>query len=227
MPSPLVSMPQPLPCVSATTPSTLGNADQLVAREMIGDAADNGGGAVDGRQDADVVARRNPAVLPDDAHEGRGRRDVLRRLHVGAECVVAVETPHFQVVQVHVLARRDVAAREADDLVVALDRRAGANRACRELVPHGDEARDGDVLFGDPRPANQLGAGDDDVVGRMQPYGERGAGQHWNPFCRTFRHRHWNGSWPDGRSPQSPNRCRAPAHPAARRNHRPSSSSMS
>ena len=89
----------------------------------------------------------------------------------------------------HVLARGDVAAREADDLVVALDRRAGADRVRRELVSDGDESRDSDVLVGDPRAADQLHAGDDDVVGGMKTYGERGAGEHRSPFHRAVRPR--------------------------------------
>ena len=71
MPSPCVSMPQPEPCVSATTPSTFGNAASALAREVVGDAARDGRRAVHRRQDADVVARRDAAVVADDALERR------------------------------------------------------------------------------------------------------------------------------------------------------------
>jgi hypothetical protein len=175
MPSPFVSIPQPLPCVSATTPSTL-------AREVTGNPARDRRRAIHRRQDSDVVARRDPAVRPDNAHERRGLRDELRRLRVGAERIVALEAAHREVVQMHVLAGGDVAAREADDLVVALDRGARAYRMRRDLVPDGDEAADREILFADPRAADQLRAGDDDVVVGMKSNGERSAGEHGNPF---------------------------------------------
>ena len=88
-------------------------------------------------QDADVVARRDAAVgartMPMNV---AGRLDVSRRLGVGAERVVARRTsPIAEVVRVHVLARRDRAAGEADDLVVATHGSPGC--AGRDLVAAG------------------------------------------------------------------------------------------
>ena len=74
---------------------------------------------------------------------------------------------------------------EADDLVVALDRRARRDRARRDLVPGGDEPADRHVLVGDPRAADQLRAGDDDVVVGMKANGERSAGEHGLPGATT------------------------------------------
>ena len=73
-----------------------------------------------------------------------------------------------------VLAGADVARREADDLVVPLDGLAGADRARRDLVSRRDEAGDGDFLVGEQRAADELRAGDHDVVVGMQADGQRG-----------------------------------------------------
>ena len=68
MPSPCVSMPQPEPCVSATTPSTFGKCRERARRvKCVGDAARDGRRAIHRRQDADVVARRHAPVGADDA----------------------------------------------------------------------------------------------------------------------------------------------------------------
>jgi len=144
---------------------------------VIGDASGDGRRAIHGGQNADVVARRDFAVVrsapPDDALEGRPRLDELRRLCIDAECVVAIERTHRQVVQMHVLARCNRSTREADDLVVAAYRRTGSNRTGRDLVTGRNEPRDGDVLVEQFRTADQLLAGDDDVVRRMQANRQR------------------------------------------------------
>src|SRR5206468_10386300 len=76
------------------------------------------------------------------------------------------------------IARCNRAAREADDLVVALDRRTFGNRACRDLVPGRHEARDRDVLVHQRRPADELASCDDDVVVGMEANRECTARQH-------------------------------------------------
>ena len=139
---------------------------QRRAAEIVGDAARDRRRAIDRRQDADVVARRDATVIADDALERRRRLHVLRGLGVGAERVVAVERAHREVVQVDVLAGRDVPACEADDLVVALDRLALRDRARRDLVAGRHEPRDGDFLVDERAAADQLASRDDDVVVR-------------------------------------------------------------
>ena len=85
-----------------------------------------------------IVARRHLAgirtIPANDAHELCRRIDVRRRLGVDAERVVAIERAHREVVQMDVLARRDVAAREADDLVVAPHRLTLPRAPRRHLV---------------------------------------------------------------------------------------------
>ena len=68
-----------------------------------------------------------------------------------------------------VLARRNGAACEADDLVVATHGLADGDRARRDLVARRHEADDGDVLVEQFGAADELLAGDDDVVGGVQP----------------------------------------------------------
>ena len=60
---------------------------------------------------------------------------------LGAEGVVALELAGFDVVDVDVLARRDVPAGEADDLAVLEDRLAFLDRADGELVAHAGPGR--------------------------------------------------------------------------------------
>ena len=72
-------MPQPVPWVMATTPSTLGIGAEDLGGEVGGDAAGYGGGTVDGGEDADVVAGADAAVGADDALEGGGWVEEARR----------------------------------------------------------------------------------------------------------------------------------------------------
>ena len=72
-----------------------------------------------------------------------------------------------------VLARTDRATREADDLVVPPHRIADGDRARGDLVSRRHETHDGDVLVEQFRAADELLAGDDDVVCRMQPDRQR------------------------------------------------------
>ncbi len=155
--------------------------------EVIGDSARDGRRAVDRRQDADVVARRDAAVGTDDAHESRRRIDVLRGFRIDAERVIAIERTHLQVVEMDVLAGGNVATREADDLVVAAHRLALADRVRGDLVAGRDESADRDLLVEQLGAAHELRAGDDDVVGGMQPDRQRGAGEHGSSFVKGGR----------------------------------------
>ena len=93
-------------------------------REMVGDGARRRRRAVDARQNADVVARRDPAVSAPDTHESRfaQRRG---RFHIGADGViagkVALVRSHVEVMRMHMLAGRNGLAGKTDDLVVASD----------------------------------------------------------------------------------------------------------
>jgi hypothetical protein len=81
----------------------VGNRGSASPREVIGDAAHDGRRAIDRRQKADVVARRDAAVGADDAVNvagGSTKRVGSRR----AERVVALERAHRQVVQMNMLA---------------------------------------------------------------------------------------------------------------------------
>ena len=78
-----------------------------------------------------------------------------------------------------VLARRDVAAREADDLVVALDRLARRIARVATLCPGGTRPETVTFSSSELRAADELRAGDDDVVVGMQADGQRGCGSAW------------------------------------------------
>ena len=156
----------------------IGEIRKRAALERVGDAVRDGGRAVHGRKDADIVARRHAPIRADYAHEARRRIDKLRGLRFCAERIVARELAHRQVMQMHVLARRDRALGKADDLVIALDGRAGRNRMRRDLVAGRHEARDLDALVEERRARDKLLASDHHVIVLMEANGQRGLGQH-------------------------------------------------
>ena len=156
----------------------VGKTREPLAREVLGDPARDRCRAVDRGQDAEIVARRHAAVGTHDALERRRGIDALRRLRVHAERVVAVEAAHLEVVQVHVLAGRDVAARETDDLVVAAHRLARPDRARRDLVARRDEPAHRHALLGEERAADELRARYHHVVVGVKPDRERGRSKH-------------------------------------------------
>ena len=133
--SPVISMPQPMVCGNATTPSTLGKSR---SRSAVKYAAirDHRGRAVDGGQDADEVARAHAAVLADVALEGGalGFGNEVDGLHVAPERGIAFELDEPQVVRMHVVTRLDVTRRHADDGVVLAHRLAFGDGARRDLV---------------------------------------------------------------------------------------------
>ena len=151
---------------------------QRLAAIVIRDAACDGCGAIDRGQNADVVARRDAAVGAHDAVERRRRIGVLRGFRVDAERVITVECAHHEVVQMNVLAGRNGAAREADDLVVALDRRALRNRPGSDLVSRRHQPGHGEILIDQRCPADELASRDDDIVVGMKPDRECASCQH-------------------------------------------------
>ena len=153
-------------------------ASLAIGPEVIRDRAHHGRRTIDRGQNSDVVAGRDPAIGADYSHERRGLGCVVRGLDLGAERVIAGELAHRQIVQMHLLARPDGPGRKADDLVVALDRLALGDRARGDLVARRDEPDDGDVFIAQQGAADQLLAGDDDVVLRVQADGERGGCEH-------------------------------------------------
>src|ERR1700747_3122278 len=93
------------------------------------------------------------------------------------------------------LAGRNGALGEADDLVVALDRLPRADGARRDLVSRRHQTRDGHVLVEERGTGDELLARDDYVVGGMQADGEGGLGEHGNLLCGSpghFRRVRWS-----------------------------------
>ena len=146
-----------------------------VAAEVVGDRARGGGRAVHAGQHADVVARGHAAVGAHDAVEGGGRGGVVGGQRAGARLMGPGEIAEGQVVHVHVLAGGDGLRGVADDLAVAPDRLARADRPRGDLVAWGHQAGDRHAFLGDHGAAEQLPACDDDVVGRVDA--DRGGGR--------------------------------------------------
>ena len=119
--------------------------DVRVARELparadsLHDLPGRRRGAVHRSKHGDVVPRSHAAVGATEAQEGPplGLRDELDRRVVGADRVVqpklALADP--EVVGMDVLAARDLARGEADDLAVPPHRLPGLDRAQSDLVP--------------------------------------------------------------------------------------------
>ena len=74
--------------------------------------------------------------------------------------------------QVHVLARRDSTLGEADDLVIALDRRTGGYRMRGDLVPGRNEAGHLHILVEQCRSGDELRSGDHHVIVGVQADGQ-------------------------------------------------------
>jgi hypothetical protein len=95
------------------------------------------GRAVHARDDRDVVARADPAVVALEAVEGahplRGME--IDRAHVHPALVaVGAQIADAEVLRVDVVSDRDVARREADHLAVAANGSAGGHRVPGHLV---------------------------------------------------------------------------------------------
>ena len=156
---------------------------QDLPREALGDELGDAGRAVHGREHADEVARGRLAVGTDIAVERGplGFRHHLDVAHVGPDRIVALEVAHRTVLDVDVLAGRDVGLREADDLVELPHRLALANRTGRHLVPGRDRLRGPHALARELGIGKDVDARHDDVVGRVQANGEGKIGHRCQP----------------------------------------------
>ena len=82
-------------------------AGERILLEDIGDHAGDMRAAIHGREDADIIAGRNPPVRTANALE-RGRQiEVRHRLDIDAEGIVLGEIAHAAILGVHMLARRN------------------------------------------------------------------------------------------------------------------------
>ncbi len=109
-------------------------AAERVLLEDVGDEASYMGAAIHRGEDADVIARRDPAVGTADAVEGRGQIEIRHRLDVDAVGIVLGEIAHAAILRVDMLARRNRRGGKADDLAIAADRLAERYRLDRDLV---------------------------------------------------------------------------------------------
>ena len=148
-----------------------GVAGKRVAAEGFGDVARGPGRAVHRGQHADIVARGDPAIRSDDPHEGRLRLDILRRPRIDAEGMVAGKVVDFAVMDVNVVAWRDVDAGEADDLAVAEDGAALGNCGDRHLVAAWNAPDGGHAAIRQRRATRDLAPRDDDIVDHVQMHG--------------------------------------------------------
>ena len=103
----------------------VGERLQRIAVEGGGDMLRDRCRAVDGGNDADVIARRNAAIRAPNPQKGPRLRNRRNRLKRRTNRVVAVKFPHFEVVHVNVLPLADRLAGKTNDLGVAAHRIPG------------------------------------------------------------------------------------------------------
>ena len=141
------------------------------ARDVAGDR----GGTVHAGQHADVVAGADLAAGPPETLERRplGLGHEFRRPGFGAEGIVALELVHLDIVDMHMVAGGDRLGGEPDDLVVFAHRLADRDRRRRQLVAGRDMDSSRDTLIRDIGARQKIGARDHDVIGRIQPDGQR------------------------------------------------------
>ena len=142
-------------------------AGEWILLEHVGDDAGDMGAAIHRGEDADIVARRHPAVGAANALEGRGQIEIRHRLDVDAVGIVLGEIAHAAVLRVDVLARRNRHRRKADDLAVAAYRLAHGDRLDRDLVAGRNPLDRGDAV-GHHHARRQARARDQHAVVRMQ-----------------------------------------------------------
>ena len=123
--------------------------------EVRGDAAGDRGGAVDRREDADVVAGGDAAVGADDSLKGSrmGRIEEFGRAGLGADRIIALKVTGDEIVGMNVFAGGDRVRRETNDLIEFADRLTGLDGmqcylvASRNLVERSDDSgREGTCL---------------------------------------------------------------------------------
>ena len=170
-PSPSLPAAQPYLCVSATTPSILAKSPSPCRSHLLGDHARDRRRAVHRRQHADIVARRDAAVRPNDPVEGRGLvlRDFRKIGTPAADGVIAGRRLKGEIVRVYVLAGRDLACSDADHLsefehgLVFPDRRYGEFVALRNGPLNQHRSNANRLAW------SELAEGHNHRIGRMQP----------------------------------------------------------
>ncbi len=150
-----------------------GNASSS-GRDLACDHAAGRGRAILRGDDAEIIARRGASVGAAIALERRALSfgHEIRRMGVGTERIVPLEVAHDAVVRVDVRAGRHVVGRKADDLIVLAQRLALPDRARQDLVA-GRDARRGRNLALDSGVGQDVHAGHDDIVVRVQAEGDR------------------------------------------------------
>ena len=116
----------------------VGVSTENLRREVGGDAARDGGRAVDSREDADIVAGGDAAVGSDNALKRCGYVDQWCGLGFGADGVIAVKIAGDQIVAVNEFADRDGLGGKTNDLIELTDRLTGGDGVNRQLMAGSD-----------------------------------------------------------------------------------------
>ena len=90
--------------------------------------------------------------------------------------VVAVEIPHLDILHMDMAAGRDVGGGEADDLVVFADLGAGGDIDGGDFMAARDGLQGGRRLARHCHTGEHFNTGGDDIVGGVEPDGERRVG---------------------------------------------------
>ncbi len=155
-------------------------AGEVGSLEAIGDVAGDGGGAVHGGDDAEIVAGACAAVRARETLEGAGliRASGGEGDDLGADVGVALEGAGLDVLEVDVIAGADGAACEADGLAVLADGGTVGDVAKGELVAAANVGAEGDgaVIPMEGGAGLEVGLGDGHVVLRAEPDGDLGEG---------------------------------------------------
>ncbi|EPX87155.1 hypothetical protein ruthe_00826 [Rubellimicrobium thermophilum DSM 16684] len=90
--------------------------------------------------------------------------------------------PHAEIVGMDMIAGGDGLGRGTDDLTIADHPAADRDRREGDLVTARDGAGKSDTVFRQEAVRRQVGQGDDDIVGRMEPERPGGSGvEHGHP----------------------------------------------
>src|SRR5581483_5569595 len=156
--------------------------EEVSLPEALGDVLARAGGAVDGADDGDVVARTVAAVAAVVAHPGARLGPGRWGRAVAAEGVVALEIVRRDVMNVDVTADGNVLAGEADDLAVFVNRFAFLDGPQRDFVAHADTRFERDRLAVDLklRSGDEMAGGDGDVIFGAQLHGDLGERDGWH-----------------------------------------------
>jgi hypothetical protein len=140
------------------------------AVEVVGDIARHGGRAVHRGDDPDIVAGADAARTAVVTHEAAavvwGQHPC--RLGLDRELVPRAAFRHGKIVQVDVIARRDVLGGNADHLTELAQGRARGDRPHRHLVPARDQLVRGQARQPRRFAPGDAAAGDCDIIGRVE-----------------------------------------------------------